>query len=186
MKTRVSSSKSLLSIENNLNLSHKGTIKESSANFIMPLLLSWGLATNKVKSKEVELKFQKMKETTLNTNRTNSYSEFDDPTLWRPKNLQNILHWLVCQNKNSIEIFHNNHPKAFKSCWNEWNSDSLRPYYLALWMGVRDREILKLLFVGNKNMSKEEQLVLTQAREKKTAKFKHSFEESVIEEEQPQ
>lgn len=107
------------------------------------------------------------------------------PDFGDPNSLQNILHSLVWQNRSSISVFQKNHPKAFKTCWNEWNGDSLRPYYLALWMGVRDREILKLLFVGNKNMSKEEELVLAEAREKKTAKFKHIFEKSIIEEENP-
>ena len=84
-KSRASSSKSLLSIENNFNLTHKGTVKETSSNFIMPLLLSWGLSSEKDQEKRDKPDILKSKGQTINTNRIMQSSEFEDSGLWRPK-----------------------------------------------------------------------------------------------------
>ena len=108
------------------------------------------------------------------------------------KGKYNILHHLAFVDPLAVLKLHPYAPKAFKRWCNEWNHDHLRPYYIAICMGVRDNMVLKLLFTGindkgnklpitkiaicNKNMTQEESYVYQQAKQKRISKFVRKYE----------
>jgi len=105
-------------------------------------------------------------------------NEYDfDISRFKDSRNNNILHLMVCHNYTNIWKFEESWPKIFHSCWNKWNEESLRPYYLAISMGIKDLPTLKALFVGHNNMSHEEDLIFNEARNKKISKFKQIYDE---------